>query len=273
MARSFKSLEDYRRHIRNKWGLGEGGNYKPWFTVRDVKSKNAFRKEVFGLKTSRVHHLLSSLEAQLFYILEFRNDVIDLREQFPLLPLSLSERIARAAGLRHPQVVGSNTPFLMTTDILITLNDGSSDYYVAICVKPKEYLLKEDVLEKIEIERIWWESLEVPFYIFTEGEANEILSRNIAWATDPVRASTANELDPLLEDSLSIIQLGKQFKTELCDSLVSAFGIEPVRALNVLRCLIAKKYISVDMSYLIEESAIIDVLNVSKDYKGVSNGN
>lgn len=53
MARSFETYEDYKRHLRNKWGQGEGRTYKPWFTTKDVKAPEAFRAEIFGLKTGR----------------------------------------------------------------------------------------------------------------------------------------------------------------------------------------------------------------------------
>ncbi len=48
MARSFETYEDYKRHLRNKWGQGEGRTYKPWFTTKDVKAPEAFRAEIFG---------------------------------------------------------------------------------------------------------------------------------------------------------------------------------------------------------------------------------
>ena len=48
MARKFRSIDDFERHLRNKCGVGEKENYKPWFTVRDVKDNKAFRKEIMG---------------------------------------------------------------------------------------------------------------------------------------------------------------------------------------------------------------------------------
>jgi hypothetical protein len=37
-----------------------------------------------GITTKRVHHLLSDIERDLFYLFDWDEDVEDLREQFPL---------------------------------------------------------------------------------------------------------------------------------------------------------------------------------------------
>ena len=106
MARKFRNIDDFQRHLKNKYGVGEREMYKPWFTVKDVKNNKAFRKEINGVTVPRKYHFLSSLEYMLFLVMDFRNDVIDIREQFPLLPLSLSRKIALQLGVEHPTVRG-----------------------------------------------------------------------------------------------------------------------------------------------------------------------
>ncbi len=273
MARKFENYEDYRRHLRNKWGQGEVSNYKPWFTVRDVKDPKAFRAEVFGLKTGRVHHLLSSIESQLFYILEHRDDVSDIREQFPLLPLELSQKIANTLGVDHPTVRKTGIPFIMTTDMLVTINNGDYESYLAFCVKPQEQLNDPRVLQKIEIERIWWELLGVPFQIFTGNNESEILSSNLSWATDPLRSNTQHELSKLVAPASTLLSVGKHLKSDICDLIMSKFDIDSVSALNILRILIAQKWIVVDMATSLESSSIITISSVSSEVRRAANGN
>jgi ABC-type multidrug transport system fused ATPase/permease subunit len=55
-----------------------------------------------GWKTGRVHHLLSELETSYFYLLEWSLSVLDIREQFPLLPLEETLAIADQCGIAHP---------------------------------------------------------------------------------------------------------------------------------------------------------------------------
>ncbi|MDF4949063.1 TnsA endonuclease N-terminal domain-containing protein [Vibrio parahaemolyticus] len=265
MARIFESYEDYRRHLRNKYGQGEGSSYKPWFTVRDVKGPEAFRSEVFGLKTGRVHHFLSSIETQLFYILEHRDDVVDIREQFPLLPLELSQKIARTLGVEHPTVRKTGTPFIMTTDILVTLESGGGESYLAFCVKPEEKLNDPRVLEKIEIERVWWELLGVPFQVFTGNIETETLSRNLSWATAPIRSNIQYDISDNIGPAMDLLAVGKHLKSDICNMFMNCLDMDSVAALNTLRVLIAKKLITVDLSSLIETSHVITIKRISSE--------
>ncbi|WP_417450169.1 transposase [Kordiimonas sp.] len=68
--RQLKSLGDYRRAIRNGYGLGVGDSYKPWVKVQDVKSKGLSEK-ILGIKTGRMHHLLSQGESEFFRLAQF----------------------------------------------------------------------------------------------------------------------------------------------------------------------------------------------------------
>ena len=270
LTRKFETFDDYRRHLKNKYGRGEGADYKPWVTVRDVKDKNAFRKLVEGIKTNRQHHFLSSIEAQLFYLLEFRDDVVDIREQFPLIPLEVSQKIASVLGIKHPKVPITGIPNIMTTDILITIENKNNISYHAFCIKPKEKLNNLRVLEKIEIERVWWELLNIPFSIFTGNKVTEIQSANIAWATDPYRSNTYNHLEKFLEPAAAMLSVGKQLKYDICNSFLEAFDIQQEDALNILRILIAKKFISVNMDSLIENSLSINIESLTYQYWKIS---
>ena len=51
-----------------------------------------------GWKSGRVHHLLSLLELRWFYVLDWNLEVIDVREQYPLLPLEETLAIAADRG-------------------------------------------------------------------------------------------------------------------------------------------------------------------------------
>lgn len=250
MARKFKSINDYERHLSNKWGIGDGEVYKPWFTVRDVKNNKTFRKEITGLTVRRKHHLLSALEYYLFLIMDFRSDVVDIREQFPLLPLSLSRKIALTLGVEHPKVIGTKTPtpFVMTTDLLVTFRTPERLRYVAFCVKPEEELCKPGILAKIEIERVWWESIGVDFKIFIGNQHTKIQSHNILWATDIHRHGLNEHLNPFVSEAAQLVPEGKSFKRALCDTFVEQFELDAIDAINLLRLLIGQKTIEVDLS-------------------------
>ena len=85
-GRKLEALADYQRALKKKFGLGEGHEYMPWLRVQDVNSRGNSAK-IDGIKSNRTHHTLSEHETCFFYLAEFSDSVIDIREQFPLLPL------------------------------------------------------------------------------------------------------------------------------------------------------------------------------------------
>lgn len=74
----------YRKHLRAGRGQGIGASYIPWILVQDFSSKGMAAR-VQGAKTGRAHHLMSNLETNFFFILDWSDDVLDIREQYPLL--------------------------------------------------------------------------------------------------------------------------------------------------------------------------------------------
>lgn len=82
----FSTEADIERHISNGFGRGTGASYKPWLRVQDVPSTGHSRK-VSGVKIERTFHLLSNLEYGYFLASEFSEDVVDIREQYPLLQI------------------------------------------------------------------------------------------------------------------------------------------------------------------------------------------
>ena len=62
-------------------GTGRGKSYLPWLTIHDVPSYGRSSRP-FCFKTDREHHFLSDIETSIFFILNWRNDLDDIREQF-----------------------------------------------------------------------------------------------------------------------------------------------------------------------------------------------
>jgi hypothetical protein len=122
-ARRFRTQQDIERYVAQGFGQGVGVDYKPWLRVQDVPSRGRSRK-VHGLKTGRVHHVLSDLEPRYLVTLEFSERVVDIREQFPLLPVAPIQDVARQRSIRYPLYAGTTVPFVMTTDFVVTVKEG-----------------------------------------------------------------------------------------------------------------------------------------------------
>ncbi len=273
-GRKLQTEEDFKRALKNGYGLGSYKDYLPWYRAQDVKSEGN-RSKIFGFKTSRNHHTLSSIESEFFYIADFSGSVLDIREQFPLLPLTLSQRIASTICVKHPIHPESKSPIIMTTDFLLTLYkpQNAEPVYQAVAIKPPGELDKRTA-EKLDIERIWWELLGVEFKLFTGNERTRNQSKNIKWATAPFR-SKPDSLEHSVHTNtlLGMLSTGRFLITDLCDEISQALQIPKESALLEIKLLISLKLILVDMSYLIAESGILIIQDVAlSSYGRTANG-
>lgn len=78
---------------------GVGADYKPWLNIKDVSSLGRSTR-LKGIKTGRQHEFLSDLERNYFYLTEFSDFIVDIREQYPLLQLEETLVIADELGIK-----------------------------------------------------------------------------------------------------------------------------------------------------------------------------
>ena len=157
----------YRQHR----GEGTGANYKPWIKIRDFGSQGT-ASNVIDYKHGRTMQLLSQGEVYYYYLLRWRDDVEDIREQFPL-DLADTVEIANKLEIMHPK----DDKTRMTTDLLVTKTNGQLEAY---SIKTnKSELDNPRTAEKIYIEKLYWESRGVPFFIKFKDDVNKILVQNI----------------------------------------------------------------------------------------------
>lgn len=170
--------ESIQKRIALGRGQKEGKDYMPWLTIQDVPSLGLVHR-IKGSKHGRVHHLMSNLERDYFYLLDWSEDVVDIREQYPLLPLEETMKIAELCGVKHPQDPATRNMIVMTTDFLITMAKDGRRWLQARTVKPSQKLNSRRVLEKFEIERKYWEARNISWGIVTERDMPSIVVRNI----------------------------------------------------------------------------------------------
>jgi len=166
----------FRRYIREGRGQGVGANYDPWIHIQDFPSLG-MASRVSGTTTGRIHHLMSNLELSLFYLLDWSDDVSDIREQYPLIDLVQAIEIAEKANIRYPYDPKSGFPYVLTSDFYLDTDQGA----MVMSVKPSSELGKPRVREKLEIERRYWTMRGVKWSIMTENEINRKKANNIEW--------------------------------------------------------------------------------------------
>lgn len=185
MARKKYSMTEarIRRFIQEGRGKGSGAEYKPWHTVADVPSLGRVHRP-YGNKTKRQHHLLSDNEYFAFLLFEWDDNVIDIREQYPLLDRRETTEIAARYGIKHPVDPQSGALWVMTTDFLLTIETESGTDLVARSIKQSDDLANQRALEKLEIERRYWERRQIEWKLLTEEQLKSQFTSNLAWIYD-----------------------------------------------------------------------------------------
>ncbi|MCT4605725.1 MAG: TnsA endonuclease N-terminal domain-containing protein [Marinisporobacter sp.] len=194
--------EKKNKLIKEGRGSGIGSEYIPWITIQDVSSKGRSTR-LKGIKTNRQHEFLSDMERDYFYILEYLDDVIDIREQYPLLPIEETILIAQELGIKHPQDPRTKEPIVMTTDFVITIKEKNGNIDVARTIKSYDDLMNNRVLEKFEIEKRYWKKHDIDWGVVTEKEINKVFAKNISYAHNYY---TLNQLDSLGEIDHEILE-------------------------------------------------------------------
>lgn len=256
MAKRKNNLTEKKiaKKIKEGRGQGIGKDYIPWIKVQDFSSKGRVSR-VKGIKTGRVHHFQSDLETKYFYYLEWQDDVIDIREQYPLINRSLCMEIADKNIIKYPKI--NNTPIIMTTDFMITkIHKDRREENIVRTVKYSKDLEKQRTLEKLFIEKEYFKENNVDWGIVTDEVIPDVLVNNIKWV------HKAYNLDDILIDGITRENLiyfryelierlkkekNKQIK-EVIELLEEKYKTPKGTFLYIFRNCIINKMIKVDMN-------------------------
>lgn len=241
------------KYLKEGRGNGEGSDYKPWLRVGELSSRGRSHR-VLGLKTGREHHLFSDVERSLFLLLEWSADVVDIREQYPL-DRDLTLEIAAAHSIRHPYYPGTQTPTVMTTDFLVTQIRNGEPTLVAFNAKREEEAEDARSIEKLEIQRLYWDGLDFPHHVVFHSQIPMVKVRNIEW----VRGAhiKLGELEPYpgfyeehakrMSDELAHGRR-KGSLSDYCANFDLRCGIEAGTGLRVARLLMQSRILMPDLS-------------------------
>lgn len=253
MARSrFRSTaESIAKRIAEGRGQGVGGNYRPWLEVHDFSSRGVIHRPM-GWKTGRVHHLFSDLEFTIFLIYDVLTRILDIREQFPLLPLEETLEIAKEIGVQHPTDPTTKYPIVMTTDFLLRLRLGREIVFHARTVKYRKDLDDPRVKEKFRIERRYWRRRSINWGYVTEQKLPSGLAENAALIHPFYSLS---DLLPLTEKEVRRIAFylaGRVRREELSlldmvNDSDQKFGLPPGKSFSIVCHLIARGIWRVDL--------------------------
>lgn len=245
--------------IFNEWlkegrGKGDGPGYQPWYRIQDVSSRGTCHRIKSVWTTGRETHLLSNLERDWFFVFDWASHVVDIREQFPLLPLAETQAIAVECGISHPfeRRSGEKQAIVLTSDFRITLVEGDRTVDQIRTVKYAKSLSNKRVMEKFEIERRYWERRGIAWGIVTERELPKQLVRNIELLRGKCYLSERLNLRAeqlyLIAQSLTKAVITEHLSLkEAGTTCERQFGLDKGAGLTIAYYLLANRYWNVDM--------------------------
>jgi len=232
-------------------GTGHGIHYKPWIKVHEFGTCGRSHRHT-GWKHQRVHQFLSDLEFYYFLLMQWEDSVVDIREQYPLLPLEQTILIAKDLGLLH-QPKNSKEKIVLTTDFMLTVKTGTGTISVARTIKPDAHLNKPRTVEKFMIEQEFWKLKGIDWGIVTDAEIPKTMARNIYsiyndyfWADESdydendIARLVYDFKNALIKNSLDVIKTSIDFE--------QSYRWSEHSGLRFFKFLLAQKYVGANFN-------------------------
>jgi hypothetical protein len=269
MAKRKRTLDAsvIERRIKDGRGQGRGKDYIPWLLVQDVPS-TGLATRLMGWTTGRIHHVFSKLELAEFLTRDWANHVVDIREQFPLLPLSETLAIAEQCGIRYPTTPGTKQPIVLTTDFVFTLANGLERVEQARTVKYAADLSSQRTLEKLELEKRYWQARKIDWGIVTERDIPLVLAKNVELLHNHRDLShrlplTQDEIHDVAVVLTSEVMNGADSLRHIAIACDKRLGLELGTSLTIAYHLLATKQWATDMNVPIQPGKPLKVLRTT----------
>ena len=235
-----------RRFLEEGRGQGIGKDYKPWLTIQDFPSMGRVSR-IYSNKTQRIHQFFSDNETRMFYLLNWEDAVIDIREHYPLL--DIGQVIEDKRGLNLDK------------------------FYIARSVKSSVELEKKHIIEKFELERRYWESKGIDWGIVTQKDIPVLKAKNIEWVYSALEDSEERGIDNNTKVDLSqelshILMDSSDTVRRITSNLDDEFQLEKGTGLYLFKYLIATKKIKVDMEKKIDINVSADKIIEDIEFEG-----
>lgn len=197
----------------------------------------------------KVVHLQSDNQMRLFMMFEWDDSIKNIEVNVEIHNIEQILNDIDNLKLYKFRDKGTGELFQLHTNFLVLLksNDGI-EKQIAISVKSVSELERKVVVEKLEIERRYWEAKGIRFAVITEKEIDKQFVNNIMWVRDTISDKSLRDKDILAEKLYYFMQDNQE---GIVKNILIEFDykecIKEGTALFLLRYLIADKQIQVDM--------------------------
>lgn len=132
--------------------------------------------EFVDYKTGRMVTCLSQGEMKFWHILRWNDDVLDIKEQYPLDDNLVDKIYIQLFGENsiNPEVESDKH---LTTDFFVTLRNGEKRAYQ---IKPNENSIKNPHdMKRLQVEKLYFKSLNIPWKLIFTDDINLVYFDNI----------------------------------------------------------------------------------------------
>lgn len=241
-----------QRRLKEGRGQGHFADYQPYVKTYDFSSVGV-RSRDLGWRSERIHHFMSRGEYYYYLVLEFSNRIVDIREQYPLLPKERTIEIAKELNVPHPSD-DKGDPVVMTTDFNLTIlgDKHPEDMRDVIRTVKNKLEFTTATLQKLEIERRFFEEKGMDWGLIIDDLKPANLIDNLDWIYDSYYLSAKADLKP---DTVSFIapfifdaiNSTEESFIDVCLSLDKEFGYKPGSCLFIVKHMLTNKIWSTDL--------------------------
>lgn len=267
--------EKLQRYMKEGRGQGEYEEYKGFIQIHDFGSIGRSAR-IRSWKTNRILHLLSDIETRFFYLTEFDDSILQVKEHFPLYDFESVIGAQEDIDIRKFKDKQSGFPYIFTTTFLITIKgrDGRT-FEVARSVKASHELEKKTTIERLELIRRYFDEKGIDWGLVTQKEIPRIKAKNIEWI-HPARF--LNETTDFTESDISYLTeiLIESFRgsnraiRNITNTFDNQLNLEAGSGLLLFKHLLATKQIKIDMHKKIDLNESAETLKIVEEKRGES---
>jgi hypothetical protein len=234
-------------------GQGRLESYEPYLKVHEFGSTGRAHR-VRGWKINRVYQLMSDLEFYFFLIMQWQSEIIDIREQYPLLPLDETIEIADSLSIRHPAIKNKRgEEVVMTTDFVLTKFQNNAQVDFVRTIKPYKTLNNKRVIEKFMIEKEYFGRRDIDWGVVTDEQIPRVFALNINYLYDgyfwnETRGFTPQAVDRLVYNFKDILIRYNMDLLKTSTEFERINGLNMGEGINFLKFLLTRKEIFTDMN-------------------------
>lgn len=210
-----KDVQRWVKKYKEKWDAGEPESFT---SVADVPSKGRAHENP-DIENSNINHVQhSDIEYKYKTLASFNPNTKNIMTQFPLvdfdneiIPQSPTMEIEQQFDIKPAKFSNSNTSWVYTEDIVLSLTDDTIEYNLARTIKTLEDLtfLKEDskkekdkkkrTWQKLMVQQAFFKKLDIDWKIITEKSINQTIIDNLTRMQQYLKQTMDDEIYDMVE--------------------------------------------------------------------------